>query len=356
MTRPLRETLGRLAAVAAVCLPSLMILMPLARAIAWAFVLSFLLYPVYHRIRRGFSRISGREMLSAAALVSTIVGICLVAIPVTAFLFLSAREAGRFISHNDVAGIARALSDALSESGATEWLRDIDLAPLMDSQAAGVLAEWAGRIASVSARVSKNTMAFLGSSVFNLVVVSTTTFFFLRDGRRVSNYLLHSLMSIEGERALGLEENILRMTRGVLYGYALTAVIQGGVAGIGWWIAGLGRTYLATVVMIFLSFIPFVGATFLLCCAIVYLYLNAAYGSALILAIWTCGVTLIDNFIRPKFVADESKVHTFPVFIGIIGGLAAWGPVGIFVGPVLLLSVPILLESLSEKEPFSESY
>ena len=123
----------------------------------------------------------------------------------------------------------------------------------------------------------------------------------------------------------------------------MAAGIHGGLIGVGFAIAGLPSPVVFGVLGAFATFIPTVGTGLVLVPAVLYLAFAGQWGHATFLAIWSLMVGVSDNFLRPLIAAHRADVSTLAIFIGAIGGIAAFGLIGLVIGPVLLSLVVALL-------------
>jgi predicted PurR-regulated permease PerM len=122
----------------------------------------------------------------------------------------------------------------------------------------------------------------------------------------------------------------------VVQGTLVTAAVQGLLAGIGIAIVGVPFAILLGVATSFVSLLPF-GGPVIWISVVVYLLFNEAYGRAVILLVW--GVVVVssaDNVIRPLIIGGRTRIPTVFLFFGILGGLQAYGFLGIFLGPALI--------------------
>jgi len=150
-----------------------------------------------------------------------------------------------------------------------------------------------------------------------------------------------------GESARGYIQAVGVTVRAVVFGIVLTALAQGLLAGLGYWVAGVSAPVLWGVITALVSLIPFVGP-------VVWIGLSLgllAHGetqAALGLFLWgALVVSWVDNLIRPLVISGPTKIPFLLVFLGVIGGLNAFGLIGLFLGPVLLaVSVAIWREWL----------
>jgi len=197
--------------------------------------------------------------------------------------------------------------------------------------------------------------ANLGSSLV-LNVLSTTLafmlmlfllFFMLRDGRAMLQRLMNliPLDSAHRERLLTL---VASTTRAVVYGSGLTALIQGALTGIGFALTGLPSPVVFGVLAALFSLLPAGGTAFVWVPATLALAGMGQSGAALFMLCWGAFISVSDNVLRPLLVSAQAHVSTLAVFVGVVGGAAAFGGVGLILGPVLLTLVSALLRFVEE--------
>jgi predicted PurR-regulated permease PerM len=138
---------------------------------------------------------------------------------------------------------------------------------------------------------------------------------------------------------------------GVVYGMLGTALAQATVAGIGFWIAGVpGPVFLALLTFL-LSPAP-IGPPLIWVPAAVWLFLHHHTGMGIFLALWgICGISMIDNVIRPYFISRGSKMPFSLMLLGVFGGIISFGFIGIFIGPTVLSVIYTLLMEWSRGKP-----
>ena len=127
------------------------------------------------------------------------------------------------------------------------------------------------------------------------------------------------------------------MTRAVLFGFLTTAFAQGLIAGIGYAILGLHGSVLLGAITGVLSFVPFFGTAVVWGSLGAYLLITSHVAKGVILLLW--GLLLVhptDNVLRPLLISNATHVPFILVMFGVIGGIAAWGLIGVFAGPVVL--------------------
>ncbi len=115
-------------------------------------------------------------------------------------------------------------------------------------------------------------------------------------------------------------------------------VIQGGLAGISFALAGVPSPLLWTVVMVVLAFIPLVGISFISVPAALYLLATGQTGAALGVFVWCAAVALItENWFKPLFMGNRVRLNSLLILLSILGGMSAFGMAGIFYGPLIVL-------------------
>jgi predicted PurR-regulated permease PerM len=156
------------------------------------------------------------------------------------------------------------------------------------------------------------------------------------------------LVPMEPRRRGDLLKLIGNTTRAVVYGTGLTALGQGALVGIGFAIAGLPSAVVFGVLAAVLALLPVGGAALVWVPAVMYLAATSQWGWALFMLIWGSGVSVSDNLVRPLLISSQAPVSIPAVFVGVIGGISAFGFIGVIIGPVLLTVIAALLRFLDE--------
>jgi len=215
------------------------------------------------------------------------------------------------------------------------WVREqIDALGLTDMTSLKVVAGSVGR-----------NVAKFGLAVFAL-------FFLFRHGDNLLTQFRSVATSWLGEAARGYIQAVGVTVRAVVFGIVLTALAQGVLAGLGYWAAGVAAPALWGAITALISLIPFVGP-------VVWIGLSLgllAHGettAALGLFLWgALVVSWVDNLIRPLVISGPTHIPFLLVFLGVLGGVKAFGLIGLFLGPVLLaVSVAIWREWLGHARP-----
>ncbi len=323
---------------------SFIITMPLLRPLAWSSLLAFFSYPLFTYLHR---RLFGEKWRNIAAGITTAAVIVMLVLPAVVVGTLLAREGIRLYGQ---------VVELLSELEGQDVTSVLDFLPNWLAARGIPLEEHLSMLGDVfrqggrwmASQVASFSRGFLGNAfqlVYQLIVITVATFFFIRDGHVLMEYLKDILPLPKKEREV-LFDRATQILQAVIYGLTFTAGIQAVLGGLGWWGVGLTAPVLFSAVMFIFALIPFIGTPMVLIPGAIYLAATGQWKSAIFLAVWALAVVAsIDNLIRPLFISGGSKVHLLIVFIGVIGGLAAWGILGLFYGPLLISMFVFFLDS-----------
>ncbi len=174
------------------------------------------------------------------------------------------------------------------------------------------------------------------SIIFQLAVSIIVLFFIFKDGEDILVKIRTTTLIPHRYADVFIKEAGV-VIRAVIYGIILTAMIQGILGGIGFWLLGLPAPVLFGTIMFILAIIPFIGTPIVWFPASLWLLYNGMIGKGIFLIIWGLFVvSMIDNFLKPYFISKRLGFHMLLTFIWIVGGMMAFGLLGIFLGPFLL--------------------
>ena len=158
------------------------------------------------------------------------------------------------------------------------------------------------------------------------------------------------LVPLEEERRQTVLGHFRGMLQSIFRGSLLCALVQGTAGGVGWAVAGLPSPFLAGAAMSVLSLLPVGGTALVWGPGAVACALQGRTGTAVFLAVWGVLVvsTLADNVLKPLLIGGTARIPTLVVFLGVFGGLGAFGLLGLFIGPMVLAFALTLLEILRE--------
>jgi predicted PurR-regulated permease PerM len=329
---------------------ALWILLPFLIAVIWATMIVVATWPVMTTLQ---ARLRGRR--SWAVTVMTLTLFLVLILPFIALVGTLVANAGQIVDW------AKALA-GITLPTPPDWLVKLPLigetvkegwSQLM-TQGVGELARKAAPHAAVlvkwfAAKVGGLGMVFVESLLTVLVSAVLYT-----KGERVAEQTLrfgHRLAGSNGEVAVRLAAKAIR---GVALGVVVTALIQSVIGGIGLAVAGVPFAALLTALMFMLA-VAQIGAVPVLIPPVIWLYWSGATAWGTFLLIVTVVVGVLDNFLRPILIKRGADLPLLLVFSGVVGGLIAFGLIGIFVGPVVLAVAYTLLDAWVNQSPTLDS-
>ena len=325
------------------------LLAPFLTAIAWAIVLAV----AFHRPWAWLEgRFPSRKNLFAVLLSLTIgLVVVLPAASLAGVLAWQASDAaGRAVAElrsRNVHGVEDILAIPPFDRVIT-FVSEKTGATVGDLARRGVTA--AGEAATFLAQKSGSLLLSLFDAVITFLMTLFFLFFFLRDGEEMTRGILE-ILPIAPARRSRIGGSLFSMLQSIFRGSLLCALAQGITGALGWWIAGLPSPALAGAAMAFLSLLPIGGTAIVWLPGSLVLWFTGHHGAALFLAIWGLVVTsfLADNILKPLLIGGSAELNTLVVFVGVFGGLAAFGLLGIFIGPIALALAATLLDVLRDQ-------
>ena len=182
--------------------------------------------------------------------------------------------------------------------------------------------------------------------IVGLFVMILALYYFLADGHSMLKTLMR-LSPLDDRYEEQLLNEFATVSRAVVVATLLSALVQGLLAGAGYFFAGLGSVALLTMLTMLFALIPFIGATaiWLPCC--LWLFLEGRTSAAIALAVYgAVVVSMADNLIKPLVLQGQSNLHPLVALLSVLGGAKAMGPIGIVVGPMIVAFLQALLKML----------
>ena len=307
------------------------VLAPFVVSMLWAGILAFASWPLYVRLLR---LAGGRAWLTALCM--TLLMAAVVVVPTLWLFFLLQADAG-------------VLADHLTAEMAAGRLRPpafVAALPLVGPELAAwlnaMLAEpmrWRTELKSLIGSLGAETWTLVGGVGKNLIKLGFalfTLFFVYLHGLSLLEQARTVLKGLLRERTDGYVDAVGNTTRAVVYGIVLTALVQGAVAGLGYWVAGLPAPATLAAVTVLIALIPF-GTPLVWGTAGLWLLFTGQTVAGIGLLLWgVLVVSWVDNIVRPMLLSRASNIPFVLALFGVLGGLAAFGMVGLFLGPVIL--------------------
>jgi predicted PurR-regulated permease PerM len=326
--------------IAALAAGSIWLLLPFLTAILWAAIIVVATWTVMLRVE---SRCGGKRWIAVTVMT--------VALLLVFFLPFSIAVLSIFERADEIVAWVKSLS-TVSITQPPAWVARVplvgthiehrwnELSVLRPEQLSSQLTPYARKVVSWFISRAGN----VGVMFFNFLLTVIIAAILYANGekaahgmRRVANRLAGRM----GEEAVVLAA---RAIRGVALGVVLTALVQSVLGGIGLAVTGVPATVILTAIM-FLCCVAQIGPILVLIPSVIWLYWSGQTLWGTILLIWSIPVLVIDNIMRPILIRKGADLPLVLIFAGVIGGLIAFGVVGLFIGPVILAVTYTLLQS-----------
>jgi predicted PurR-regulated permease PerM len=311
----------------------LLILWPFVTPIVWAALLAFASWPLYRKLRQRL-----HHWHTIPALLMTLLLGCAVIVPMLWILVL--------VQHELIVAY-QALSRYLAEGPHTlpAFVTNI---PYLGQQLQDFTDRYQADPTEVTQALSAYTLSWarniggvlssVGRNVARMSLTLITLFFFFLDGAAIAHQTHRVIKRFFADRIDRYIEIAGRMTRAVVYGLLITSLLQGVIAAIGYWLVGrLAAPVLLGFLTGILSVVPMVGTAIVFIPASIWLLSTGHVGNGVGLLLY-CAVLVYpaDNVVRPILISSSVSVPFLLVMFGALGGLQAFGLMGLFLGPVVL--------------------
>ena len=343
MTEPRRElariTLSVLT-IGALILGSLWILRPFLGAVIWATMVVVATWPTLVWLQK---RLWGRRWMANALMTSTLLLVFVV--PLSLAIVTIVMEADRLIGWGrQLAGLQMSVPPeflgrvpVIGEQLVAAWKQAVA------AGAEGLIAR-AAPYANDIVRWFVSEVGSVGFLLLQFLMTVVIAAILYAGGEGATDQVRRFAQRLAGERGSSTVKLAGDAIRGVALGVGVTALVQAILGGIALAIVDIPFAGLLSALM-FMLCIAQVGPAPVLVPAVVWIFYDGQIAWGIVLAIATLGITLLDNVLRPALIRMSADLPLLLIFAGVIGGLLAFGLVGIFVGPVVLAVGYMLLEA-----------
>lgn len=322
-----------------------LIFAPFFGAMCWAAFLAFLLFPLNVR---GRERLRGKGF-SAGLL--TLLAPIVILLPLSALSLEFVRQISALLQKLQAAARQwdiKTFSDLQqfpTIARANDWLQSHT--GVSATQVQGWLVSGTQQVLQRAAGFSGTF--FLGAldSLLSFAIMLFLLYFFLRDGDDMA-LRASRLIPLDHVRKDRLFLQLSNVTRAIVFGTSVTALAQGVLVGVGFAIASLPSPVVFGVAAALLSMLPIGGAAFVWAPAVVWLFVDGRWGYAIFMLAWGLMLGALDNVLRPLLISGRAKISALAVFVGVLGGIPAFGAIGVIAGPVMLSLVLALAEFAEE--------
>jgi len=333
-------------ALAALIGGSLWVLSPFIPALIWAVTIVVTTWPLMTRVEK---LLWGRRGL--AVTVMTLALLLLFFVPLTLAIMTVLNNV------DTISGWIK-LASNLKGNEPPSWLVSLPVvgpraasfwADLVQHGADPLLGKVMPYVGTVAGRVLKEAglIGSIGIQFLLSVLLCAVLYAYGEAGARA---VLRFARRLAGEQGVRMTRLAAASVRGVALGVVVTAVVQSVLAGLGLALVGVPAVPLLTALM-FLLALAQIGVIPVLLPAVIWLYWNGQIGWAIGLLIWTVVVSTMDNFMRPWLIKKGADLPFLLIFVGVVGGLIAFGLIGIFVGPVVLAVTYTLFDAWTSEHP-----
>ncbi len=317
---------------------------PFLKPVFIAIVFAIVFFPFHARIQKDIRN------QNLAALLSTLL-VLLVIIAPTVLLGTAIRS--------ELTDAYQSLSLRTAQSGGwvpyllqlSDWMKEwvgryVDVSQY---DLRGELLKWLEQVSSFLLKQLTGAAGNLVSFLVNGVLAFFTLFFLFRDGRRVLRRMsvMTPLRPAQIEKLTG---EVGKTITASMYGGLAVATAQGILTGLAFWALGLASPILWGIAAAIFSFVPFIGSSIVWLPASIFLILSGNWVKGLFLLGWGAGVVgMADNVIRPYVISGHVKFHPLYIFFSLLGGVQAFGILGLFIGPVIVAIAQALFSLIREE-------
>jgi predicted PurR-regulated permease PerM len=317
---------------------SYLILGPFLVPLAWAAVLAM----TFHRLQ---VLLSSRIGPNRAALVTTLVAALLIVAPAVMLVTVLAREVPQ------VADYLQQQSLSAPDRLGRMWTAARTRSPIaMPEDPTALLRDGLQRVVSFLAPRVGGVVANLFATLGSLFAMLFAMFFLLRDGDSLGRELRNLLPLPPAEC-----DRLMRNTRDLVIASVgaglLVAAVQGLIGGVAFWLLGIGAPVFWGLMIAFCSLIPVVGAALVWVPAALWLLLSGHIGAGVVMVlVGVLGISMADNVLRPLLLSGNTSVSGLVIFFGLLGGMAAFGFIGLVIGPIVLVTTGSLLKMFARPD------
>ena len=333
MDRKLFVTLSAFTGLLIILYLLYLILDPFLLALGWAAVIAIATFPIYRRLEAWL----GAGGVRAPGLMTLGVFLVIV-VPTVVLVGLLVQELLQVQGMIEVKAEGQALADrVLHDPRVAAWIEraeavaaqaNIDLRGAVVTAAKNTVTFLLGAVTAVV----KNVFFFL----FQILLVLIALFFLYRDGREVDR-AFWSLLTLPRARRDELRDTVENMVAAVVLGVLVTASLQALLLGLGFWVAGLPSPVLFGALALVAAMVPVVGVLLVWAPAAIYLAITADVTTTVPFVLWNALVVGgIDNVLRPMLVSGRTGLPLPLMLLGALGGLAAFGFLGLVLGPLVI--------------------
>ena len=328
LTQKNLERIGVLILIAILAILVFILIKPIVLSIIGGMVLAYAFFPVYRLVLKHV-----KEKNTSAALVSIFLLLLLI-VPAYFIVPLIISEVFDFFQYSQTITIG-------------DFIKK-----LFPGAADAFIAQISNSFTSITSEISSGILHSLvglfleiPKILFNLAIIAFVFFFSLRDHEKLISFV-SSLSPLNKLQEQKLVQQFKNITNSIVYGQIVIGLVQGIAAGLGFFVFGVPRALLLTILATILSIVPLLGPLFIWIPAGIYLLLTGDTLPAVLFLIYNVlVVSNIDNLLRLYLVTRRTQLSQVIVLIGMIGGLFIFGILGLILGPLILAYFIVFLDA-----------
>ncbi len=308
------------------------IIKPVIMTILFGILLAYILYPVYRIILK---KLKNENLSALIVCLIVLISIILITGLILTSLFKQAIDFYFNLQEIDFVGIVNQIPTISSYE--------------ISSTVVSSLNTYASTFIAKSISGFRDIILNLPMMLLKLFVAIFIFFFSLRDGRKALDYI-KSLTPLKKETFEKFSKQFKDVTNSVLVGQIVVGVLQGIISGIGYFIFGVPNALLLTLLTMLIGVIPLIGPWLIWIPIDLYLFATGRYTAGIGFFVYgMILINLIDTVIRPLIVAKKTRISSGIIIIGMIGGLLAFGVLGLIIGPLVLAYVLLVIEMYRQR-------
>ncbi len=320
------------------------VLSPFLTSILWAILLAIVFYPLFLKLQRLLKK---KRVLSA--LTMTLFVVLVIVLPAGLLMVSLANEVIDFYHHLDEMIKTGRLQSYLTQIGELPLLRGAleKLKQYVDLSQADPFNFLLKNVQQISAFLFNQTSDLLKSIstfVVGFFFTLLSLYYLFKDGESLLKKL-KEIVPLPAKESKLIIQRFKDMVYATIYGGILIAIIQGILGGLSFWVLGIASPIFWGTAMAFLSFIPMGGTALIWGPASLFLFIQGSFLKGIILlGLGILLIGMVDNLLRPQFVSARTNIHPLLLFFSVLGGIQAFGMIGLVAGPLIMTLSLTLIE------------
>jgi len=328
------------------------ILSPFLPSLLWAILLAIIFFPLSQKLHLLLKK---KRVLSA--MLMTLLVVLVIVLPAGLLMVSLTNEVVDFyhwVEEMIKTGRLQGYLLKIGEMGMVKWVlgRLNQYADLHRIDLAGFLLKNVQQISTFLFNQTSTVLKGVSSFIIGFFFTLLSLYYLFKDGDHLWLRLKEIIPLPPSERDL-IIRRFKEMVYAALYGGLLIALIQGILGALSFWALGLPSPIFWGAAMAFLSFIPIGGTALIWMPATLLLFIQGAFGKGLVLlGLGVLVISMVDNLLRPHFIGAKTNIHPLLLFFSVLGGIQAFGMIGLVGGPLIatlsLTLIEIYIEGVKE--------